>query len=370
MLILEKRLAILEERKTMKKRTTLQEVAQAVGVSVGTVHKALYDKPGVSSCVRAEILRQAQELGYKTPRPNLSLRKAPVHIAVAFPALQGENAFFYSELYKGYQDCLSDLGPYPLQITELSYQGDADQCFAAQMKSLLRRTDGHVDGLLTGGRIFQRDYAFLKRLALGGLAVVLVGDEVPDVPCLCSVKTDFRLEGMLAAEILTSRIPAGKKMLVCTGDSGLPSNRESAAGFEEYLRENGCKHPLYKLAGYEAGDNLYERAIDVLAADPEVRGLYSVNLRNSLLLARAVEQQGLAGAVSLVGSDLCPASAQYLRRELFANIITKQPRQQGRIGAKRLTDYLLHGRLPAEKTECLKSAVIFRSNLGQYEPDI
>jgi DNA-binding LacI/PurR family transcriptional regulator len=51
--------------------SSLQEIADQLGVSVATVSRALNDKPGVSPEMRANILNLASELQY---HPNLTAR--------------------------------------------------------------------------------------------------------------------------------------------------------------------------------------------------------------------------------------------------------------------------------------------------------
>ena len=55
----------------MDKNVTLFDLADALGISTGTVHRALHDHPGVSAATKARVLQMAQTLGY---RPNLAAR--------------------------------------------------------------------------------------------------------------------------------------------------------------------------------------------------------------------------------------------------------------------------------------------------------
>ena len=68
------------------KRATIKDVAAALGVSLSTVNKALYGKPGVSEQRRAEILEAARELGYRPNRAALSLARARIRIGVVLPS--------------------------------------------------------------------------------------------------------------------------------------------------------------------------------------------------------------------------------------------------------------------------------------------
>ena len=55
----------------MNKSVTLFDIAEALGVSTGTVHRALHDHPGVNAKTKARVLETAKALGY---RPNLAAR--------------------------------------------------------------------------------------------------------------------------------------------------------------------------------------------------------------------------------------------------------------------------------------------------------
>ena len=53
------------------RKVTLLDLAAALGVSTGTVHRALHDHPGVSPATRVRVLQLAKSMGY---RPNLAAR--------------------------------------------------------------------------------------------------------------------------------------------------------------------------------------------------------------------------------------------------------------------------------------------------------
>ena len=49
----------------MTKKTTIQDIADALGVSRNTVSKAINNTPGLAEATREIILRKAVEMGYK-----------------------------------------------------------------------------------------------------------------------------------------------------------------------------------------------------------------------------------------------------------------------------------------------------------------
>ena len=76
---------------------TLKDVAEKLGVTITTVHKALNGKEGVSEKRRAEIMKVAAQMGYKVNYMASSLSKKKFHIAVVLPNTDGDNRFYYGE---------------------------------------------------------------------------------------------------------------------------------------------------------------------------------------------------------------------------------------------------------------------------------
>lgn len=75
------------------RRRTLQDVAEAVGLSVNTVSRALRDLPGVSDATRAQIKAQAERIGYV---PNAHARSLVLgsHKAIGVIITDLANPFF------------------------------------------------------------------------------------------------------------------------------------------------------------------------------------------------------------------------------------------------------------------------------------
>ena len=113
-------------------------------------------------------------------------------------------------------------------------------------------------------------------------------------------------------------------------------------------------------------DGTYETILRALESDPHIRGLFSVNLRCTLMLAEAVRTLGLQRRVFAVGSDLCDESAQALRQgELFC-LISKNPGRAGTSGCQ-TADRLSSSRSQAGIRNGIPSVgADFQSNLEQF----
>lgn len=350
----------------MRKDVTIHDVADAAGVSTGTVHRALYGKPGVSATVRQEILRLADEMNYQPgPTPSMRSRRTQ-RIVLALPGRTRENHFFFSRMWEGCRQQLEDLSAYHLDVIEAPFDDTPENGFAANMARVFRQYRGEIDGVLAGGRIFEDSLDALSRVLSSKIPTVLVNETFQGLEPLCTVRTDFFTEGRLAAELLSPSLGPADKVLLCAGDSRLSSNRDTVAGFESFLRTKRPEIPIIRVHGYSGVDGTFETIVRTLEADEHIRGVFSVNLRCSLLLAEAIRQLHLQGRIFAVGSDLCDESAQALRQGELSCIISKNPFGQGRAAVKCLTRYLLHGKHPELSTQLLRSELIFQSNLEQF----
>src|ERR1700736_1484801 len=87
----------------------IKDIARALGVSIGTVDRALHGRPGINPLTRAKVLKMAQTLGY---RPNLAARflksQRRLQISVQLPI---EIATFFDALRSGIREAAAPFAP-------------------------------------------------------------------------------------------------------------------------------------------------------------------------------------------------------------------------------------------------------------------
>ena len=101
----------------MEKKVTIYDIAAAVGVSVGTVHRAVNNRPGINEMTRARVLQMAEKMGY---RPNLAARylskKRNLVISVNTPQ---DPESFYAPVRAGIED---ESTPFRMAGVHLHYE--------------------------------------------------------------------------------------------------------------------------------------------------------------------------------------------------------------------------------------------------------
>lgn len=355
----------------MAKRATIKDIALKAGVSLGTVHLALSDKTGVSEKTREKIRALAKELDYHPNAVAASLKRKTLRLAVCFPEMEGDNRFYYPQLWNGINACQETLHDFNISMQKFEYPEDwrENRREGRKIPSLEEVTGlldaGELDGLVVHGNRCPFTPEQLKGYVERGLALALVDTDIPDSGRLCCVAADYDSIGRTMAELVLGRIPSCGSILMCAGKAEYPSHSLIVEGFEAYMQENGHENLIYMEHSNQVSDEAYQSILEYVKR-PDVAAACSVSSRSTLMLGRALEETGRAGKVMAVGSDLFDESKDFLRRGTFQNLVQKNPFAQAYMATRFLTDYLLRDVQP-EELFVVGSQIVFRSNLSLFE---
>lgn len=350
----------------MSKRVTITDIAKRVGVSGGTVHRALQNKSGVGEALRARIVEVARECGYQPNIVASSLKRRPLRVVFSFPGLTDRNRYFYTYIWQGFRDYLAEVRDYKLDIVELPfYEGSSDQ--AHELNAILDRYPEGIDGLLTVGPLTERGEPAIARFAEKGIPIVLACDDLPGIDRLACVVVDHDSTGRMMAEQLFGQIGPEGRVLLLAGDMLVPAHYGVVRGFESYMAENGIRNEVSKAYGYWNMDELRSRVLDALRRAEGLAAVCCVCARVSAVLGDLLREAGLAGKVRAIGSDVFEESLRELKDGVFTNIVYKNPYRQAYLATRLLMNYLIKGEKPANRTNYVETVMVFRSNLAHYQ---
>ena len=336
-------------------RAGIKDIARATGVSIGTVDRALHDKPGVSPVTRARVLSAAAALGY---RPNLAARHlkagTSVRIAVHLPR---EIALFWDSLREGIREAAAPFDA-ALRVDFESYpglgEGDA-QLFA-------RALEQNANGLLVAPGDPEALAPWIDQASKNGVAVACVVTDAPGSARLTSVSADPYTVGAVAGEFLGRCLPGGGRVAFFTGWLGTQDHADKLRGFNASLEALGSGLQLASVV--EAHDDPREghrEALALLRDHPDVEGVY-VSTVNSLPVLQALDEGGRLGRVTVVTTDLFPALLPYIRSGSVAATVYQRPRAQGRLALNSLFRFLAEGIHPPARQK-VTPILVMRSNL-------
>jgi LacI family transcriptional regulator len=333
----------------------IKDIALALGISTGTVDRALHGKPDVSPATRARVLAMANELGY---RPNLAARylqsRKQLRIGVHLPR---RIALFWDSLREGIREAAAPFAP-ALQVDFHAYPslGEGDiPLFEAALRE-------GASGLIIAPGNPSALAPSLEHAAALGIPVVCVVTDAPASPRLTSVSADPFTVGAVAGELLARFVSSGGEVAFFTGWLATQEHADKLRGFASSL--NAIRPDLAVGPIVEAHDDereAHRRALDVLRAHPDLKGIY-ISTVNSLPVLRAAEQEGRLDGLTVVTTDLFPELVSWIRAGKVAATVYQRPLSQGRLALQALYQFLLNGTQPPPRLRAVPYLVM-RSNL-------
>src|SRR5262245_2082214 len=347
------------ERAGRTKPPGIREIAESLGISIGTVDRALHDRPGINEETRRRILERAKALGY---RPNLAARflssQKQLRIGVNLPR---EIASFFDLVQEGIREAVRHVETSDVKVIHRSYPGLGDGEEEALAEALaddlqgLSRVPGQPAPLAP----------LMKKAAERGLPVVCVNTDAPEVEHLVTVCVDSLTTGLLAGELMGRFLARKGRVMVVTGQVSTIDHAQKVAGFRRALAE---MWPDLEIAAtveaHEHEPEAYQKSRQVLAATPDIAGVY-VSTVNSVPVLRAIEDVGLAGRATVITSDLFPALAPLIESGRVAATMYQRPSIQGQLAFRALYNFLVDGVRPRSVIR-LAPHVVMKSNLKLF----
>lgn len=350
----------------MKKRVTIQDIATEAGVSVGSVHRTVYGKKGVSEKQRKKILEICALRGYRVNLAASALKRGTVRIVAAFPRPEGEGRYFFSRIWMGFRRSIAEFRDFKLDVVELFYDADCGGSQAIELKECFRRYGGEIDALITVGHFDDLCKKVVAAYRAQEIPIFLVCDDAGESGRVACVQANYEVTGAMVAELLSSQLSSGDAILLCAGDVLIPSHSKTVQKFAEYMETDNSGIEVIKLYGYRNENDFCRRLGELLESRKDIRGAFSVSARLSVLLADAVSERKLTERIRVIASDLFEENAHNLEWGIIKNIVHKNPEQQAYLAAKLMGDYVLKAQKPVEDVQYVESCIVFRSSLSLF----
>jgi LacI family transcriptional regulator len=227
----------------MARRSTLKQVAEKAGVSLGMAGRVLGNYGSYSDATREKVLHAARSLDYK---PNVIARSLRTRLTMTIGVLISDiTTFFWTTLVRGIQDKAAKAG-FSMILCNSDDESQNEQLY---LSTLFER---NVDGLIVSPT--PHNHSFLKKLVRGMVPVVLVDRGVKGLK-VPTIKTDNKVG---AYEAVKHLIDLGHdRIAIITGIPGVETSEERLAGYRQALQEQSI--PIRKTL-IKQGDFLKERA--------------------------------------------------------------------------------------------------------------
>lgn len=337
----------------------IKDIAYALGISIGTVDRALHGRSDISPMTRARVLKKAKQLGY---RPNLAAQSLKLNrrlrIGAYFPL---QIASFFDSLRSGVLAAASAALGVNVDLVFRTFprlgEGDVDLLSGDAAQKF--------DGLLVVPGNPGRIEPPLRALAEKGVAAVCVASDAPRSGRVASIAVDAYASGAIAAELFSRTIRKAGPLATITGELVTLDHAEKLRGFAANLALYAPHLTL--LPAFEAHENpreAYRQAKRLLSRKPCPLGIY-LSTANSIPVLRALEEMNMSDSVQVIATDIFPELIPYIESGKVLATLHQRPFTQGKIALELLVRYLLDGSVP-DPVIRLAPHIVLRSNLGLF----
>ncbi len=287
-----------------KRRVTVRDIADELGLSHPTVSRALNDHPRISEETKIKVREMAKKLNY---RPNIMARGLTSHrTSLIGLVIRDIRSSFHADIIAGVQDVLDKHG-YSILLCSSSMDVQNEK------RHLQTVSDKQVEGIIVVPVLGDNSNSkLIERIHDDGTPVVLVslGKQLNKIPC---VKVDNILGGYMATKhflemghkevkYYTYEHPAMNNLI-----PGVDENIDRYAGYVKAMREAGLTEKIGLVIDPDFGMNPHF-INDFMKKKNIPRALFSFSDEMAMCFMRTIIASGkrIPEDMSIIGFDDIP----------------------------------------------------------------
>ena len=339
---------------------TQKQIAEAAGVSRGTVDRVLHGRGRVKAEVQERVFRIAREMQYQPNAAGQALVKssAPKKLGVV---CQFSETPFMKLVAAGMERAREELDALGGHVTLITIESYDVEKMIDSLDALLR--DG-VQGLaLTPGNA-PEIHAKLREIAEAGIPVITFNTDAPESSRLCYVGLDNYRAGTVCADLMhTALRQQGGLVLPISGYEGHQAHSQRLAAFQQKIRDSFPSLTLLPPQMCSDTDAVAEKIVlRALEEHPDLQGIY-LSGNGQAGVCRALRSRGRTNQVCVICYDLTEANIRELNRGGIDFLIDQNAFEQGYRPARMLYDYLMLNREPEREFYYTDITIKTRYNL-------
>lgn len=313
----------------MGQKPTLQQVADASGLSIATVDRVLNHRGGVNPEKERVVMEWARKL-----RLDRNLDRRPTKILRIAVVTQHPTNPFFERVRKGVLRANQLFSVHNIQLS-LHY---FDLSKPERTGALIRDLSGKVDALL----VCVNEHEAIENAINFAVERVPVLGFVSDAPAskrqLYIGPDNYnagRVSGDLMGRFLAER---GGEILIVAGSYQLVDHHSRRNGFQDVIQERypSC-HVVHEIETQENVSALAGEIAHLLGERPKIRGIYSVSAGNQAI-AKALSMQQCEHKITFIAHELTPERIELLRSGTIDVIIDQDPENEILVAAEVLAD--------------------------------
>lgn len=320
--------------------TTLKDIARLANTSLGTVDRALNNKPGVSPKTRERILAIAESLDYKTNKLGKALVLRNRNIQLGFIVEPVSNPFF-EELKRGAEEMSTQLQEWGISthIFCMNTHGEREM-----LELLGQLQEMGVAGIALNPINSPLIQEKITELRAQGISVVTCSTDIAGENRDCFVGFCHEQSGRVAAELLAKFSAKKGNFLAVIGYRYIMAHMQRLGGFTEKLKETYPGIRVSDVLEVEENDQLaLKKTLEALEKYPDINGIFIAGY-GIKGVAEAVKIKGKGESIAIVCYDNAPFVKEYVKQGVIDAIICQDPVRQGAMALKILSEIVTGSR--------------------------
>jgi LacI family transcriptional regulator len=312
----------------------ISDIAKALGVSIGTVDRALHDRPRIDPVTRERVLETARSMGYQVNlAASVLATKRRFRISINLPE---ETKDFYDEVRAGIK---AEYQTYAKTAVVLEYRS-FPRLGVGEIEAFDEACQSNVNGIIS---VFSHPAQMESRLLnarKSGIQVVAVVTGAPGSEQTPSVSIDPKMSGALAAGIMGAVLKGKGKVAIETGDLHAWEHKEKVKAFTKALQQNFPRLKVLPVTEtHEKQEEAHEKTTILLDRHKDLTGYY-VSTVNSMPVVRALKSRNLLGKIALITTDVFPQLVPHIRSGDITATLYQRPRVQGELALRTMHEIL------------------------------
>lgn len=319
---------------------TIKQIAEMLGVSRGTVDRAIHGREGVSPKIVEQVRKLTEEFDYRPNTVAKALKSAqtPMTFGVVLP---GENRF-YAEVEKGLDEAVKTYAPYGVNVLKMKAPGLTAQKQAAQLKQL---GEMNVNGILMAAVDADAVRDEVDRLS-DTIPVITFNTDLTDSKRICFIGQEHFAAGRTSGDLMGSMLERDGKIALLVGSRGMLAHMQRAQGFRSAIKEHGITGVLNEVyATHESDEIAYEIVTNLLKTYNDLVGI-GVMGGGQVGAGNALADSGKAELVKMACFDTFEQTVAHVKNGVVDYTIAQDPFIQGYMPVKIMYEYLALDILP------------------------
>jgi ribose transport system substrate-binding protein len=243
------------------------------------------------------------------------------------------NSNFWQNVNKGASDAIKGQAGFTM-----TFQGPAaEQNIADEVAMVENAVNRKVAGIVLAPSDPEALIPAVKKAWEAKIPVVILDSLLADSGkdyYKAFLATDNKAAGELCAKALIEKIGKEGKIAVMSYVAGVGSEIGRVGGFKDYIAKNSKLQIVGTYYSQAQMATALNQTTDVLAANPDLKGIFGANEPTAVGMGRALVQSGKAGKVAAIGFDGNVDLQNFVKDGTLAAIAVQGSYQMGDLGVK------------------------------------